>query len=386
MLSGEEFLLDTTGPLVSAPGSQCNAAVAFDGTNYLVVWEDRRGGHPDIYGARVSPAGVVLDPAGFAISQATYEQGHPAVAFDGTNYLVVWDDGRRGRVLDIFGARVTPGAVVLDTSGIIIARSSNNRRNPDVAFAGTDFLVVWEDDRTGLDSTDIYGTRVTSGGVVLDTAGIVISHAVHAQYTPAIAFDGTNCLVAWQDNRGGADQADIYGARVTTRGRVLDAAGKPVSRREYMQQSPALVFDGTNYLVVWQDVNTGTTPPAIGIYGARVTTKGALLDKEGKAIGPQSHGAPPRLGFDGANYLVVWSEVRGLAPAYYGIVGKRVTPGGTVLDSAGIAIAPRAQWSQWSPVAGFDGENYLVLWEDCRNQPNQPDIYGARVKPGGHGN
>jgi hypothetical protein len=60
-------------------------AVAFDGTNYLVVWQDGRGTYYDIYGARVSRAGVVLDPGGFAISTATREQRMPAVAFDGTN-------------------------------------------------------------------------------------------------------------------------------------------------------------------------------------------------------------------------------------------------------------------------------------------------------------
>ncbi|MBN2465498.1 hypothetical protein JXD38_07745 [candidate division WOR-3 bacterium] len=384
MLPGAEFLLDTNNALVPAPGSQSNAAIAFDGTNYLVVWEDQRGGgYPDIVGARVTPAGVVLDPAGFTISQATYEQGHPAIAFDGTNYLVVWDDGRRGHVFDIFGARVTPAAVVLDPSGIIIARSSNDRRNPDVAFDGTDFLVVWEDDRTGLDSTDIYGARVTTGGAVLDTAGIVISHAVRTQFTPVVACDGTNCLVAWQDNRNGEDQANIYGTRVTTNGTVLDPSGKSISTRAYAQVSPDIAFDGTNYLVVWQDINTGVTPPVIGIYGGRVTQEGTVLDPAGKAIAPESHGARPSVGFDGTNYLVAWSEEHGLAPAYYFIYGRRMSPGGTLLDSAAIAIAPQAQWSQWSPVVGFDGTDFLVLWEDCRYKRNEPDIYGARVTPDG---
>jgi hypothetical protein len=41
--------------------------VAFDGTNYLVAWEDERSGSQDIYGARVTRGGVVLDPAGFLI-------------------------------------------------------------------------------------------------------------------------------------------------------------------------------------------------------------------------------------------------------------------------------------------------------------------------------
>ena len=35
--------------------------MAFDGANFLVVWEDERSGGSDIYGARVTPGGTVYD-------------------------------------------------------------------------------------------------------------------------------------------------------------------------------------------------------------------------------------------------------------------------------------------------------------------------------------
>jgi len=379
LLPGAEFMIDTSNALVPAPGSQSSAAIGFDGTNYLVVWEDQRGGgSPDIVGARVTPGGAVLDPAGFTISQATYDQRHPAVAFDGTNYLVVWDDTRRG-VLDIYGARVTPGAAVLDPAGVLIAQATNDRRNPAVAFDGTDFLVVWEDDRNGLDSTDVYGARVTTGGTVLDTAGIVVSRAPVGQFAPAVGFDGTNCLVAWHDTRSGA--ADIFGARVAPDGTVLDPNGRNISLAEGQQTSPAIAFDGTNYLVVWQD--TKGPPIEIGIYGARVSTGGTVLDPAGKAIAPDSRGAFPSVAFDGTNYFVAWSEVHGIIPAYYSVWGRRMTASGELLDSAASAVAPARLWSQQYVASGFDGTNHLVLWEDCRNKVGEPDIYGARVTPAG---
>ena len=382
LLPGAEFLLDTSSALVPAPGSQYNADIAFDGTNYLVVWEDQRGGgYPDICGARVTPAGALLDPAGFAISQATYEQGHPAIAFDGTNFIVVWDDGRRGHVLDIYGARVTPAGAVLDPGGILIAWSSNDRRNPDVSFDGMDFLVVWEDDRAGRDSTDIYGARVTTGGSVLDTDGVVISHAARTQYTAAIGFDGTNFLVIWEDHRAGAEQADIYGARVTTAGTVLDPAGFNISQAPDAQRFPGIAFDGTNFLVTWQDVR-GSFPPVVSIRGSRVTPSGVALDPGGFVIAGSGCFLPD-VAFGGTSFLVVWYEVHGMTPAYYSVCGRRVTPGGAVLDSVAIAIAPEELWSQQYAVHGFDGANFLVLWEDCRNEPNEPDIYGARVTPAG---
>jgi large repetitive protein len=87
--------------------------VAFDGQNFLVVWQDSRGSATsdvyDIFGARVSAAGDVLDPSGIVISNAVGDQKSPAVAFDGQRYLVVWADSRTGSPR-IHGTRVTVGA------------------------------------------------------------------------------------------------------------------------------------------------------------------------------------------------------------------------------------------------------------------------------------
>ncbi|HLE03444.1 MAG TPA: hypothetical protein VI729_02375, partial [Anaerolineales bacterium] len=77
--------------------NQYYPAVAWDGNNYLVVWQDyRNGSNPDIYGARVSASGVLQEPGGIVISTAANYQGFPAVAWDGNNYLVVWADYRSG--------------------------------------------------------------------------------------------------------------------------------------------------------------------------------------------------------------------------------------------------------------------------------------------------
>jgi hypothetical protein len=130
----------------AAAGNQSEAAVAFDGTNYLVVWQDTRLGASDIYATRVSPSGTVLDPGGFPISVAPDFQGSPAVAFDGANYFVFWEDQRAGSPnWDIYGARVTPAGTVLEPGGIPISTYQQAQLTPAVAFDGTNYMVVWSD-------------------------------------------------------------------------------------------------------------------------------------------------------------------------------------------------------------------------------------------------
>jgi len=367
-------VLDSSGIAVStAVDDQGNPALAFDGTNFLAVWQDvRTGVDDDVYAARVNQAGVVLDPSGIAVSTAAYWQVLAAVAFDGTDFLVVWQDARSNSTYDIYGARVSQAGVVL--AGIRVCSAAGHQQHPSVAFADTNFLVVWQDVRSSRDD-DVYAARVTPSGTVLDPSGIVVSTVSSSQYHPAVASDSANFLAVWEDWRGGAD-ADVYGARVTPSGTVLDPSSIALSRAALNQNSAAVAFGGTNYLVVWEDYRQGTYSD---IYGARVTLGGLVLDPGGIAISTAARSQRyPAIAFDGENFLVVW---QGTGSGSIDIYGARVTPYGTVLDSAGIAISTAA-YGQYFPAIAYDGAGYLVVWQDERSG-GSPDIYGARVTPGG---
>ena len=126
-----------------------------------MVWTDGRvGPHPDIYGARVTPQGSVLDLDGFVISQAAFDQSSPTLAFDGTNFLVAWVDGRTGDDYDIYGARVSLGGTMLDPDGFAISREVDWQWSPSAGFDGVNFLVVWTDERRSGGYGNIYGARV----------------------------------------------------------------------------------------------------------------------------------------------------------------------------------------------------------------------------------
>ncbi|MCX7732361.1 MAG: hypothetical protein N2248_04275 [candidate division WOR-3 bacterium] len=374
-------VLDPDGiPISTAPEIQSIPSVIFDGTNYLVAWNDLRNGNweSDIYAARVTTDGQVLDPDGIPVNIQPYDQIiYRGLAFDGTNYLFVFCDDRDGDYYyDVYGARMSPSGVVLDSLGFVISAEDNDQALPRVSFDGTNYFVVWFDDREALEDYRVYGARVTPGGTVLDPQGIRMSDNLSSY--PAPAFDGTNYFVVWLDYRSGW-QADIYGTRVSTGGVVLDSAGIPVSAEpEYDQVLPAVVFGGGRYLAVWSDYRNEQAPD---IYGARVTTSGQVLEPDGilvswGIISPTQYA--PVAAFDGNNYLVVWQDYRN---GYDGdIYGARVTPQGQVLDPDGIPIA--TGWSyQYTPAVAFDGTNYFVTWVDVRN--GYQDIYGARVTPSG---
>jgi Protein of unknown function (DUF3152) len=340
-------------------------AVAFDGTTYLVVWQEQRpGASKDIYAARVSEAGVVLDPLGIPISKAAGHQWAAAVAFDGSSFVIVWQDDRSAATRpDVYAGRVSTAGVLLDPGGIPIASASGGQLMPAVAGTGAGSLVVWTEGGTG---SDIRGARLSSAGAMLDPGGLAVSTAAGAQLDPTVAFGGAGSLVVWEDHRSGPG-ADLYGARVSGAGAVLDPAGVAVAADAGEERNAAVSFDGAAFLAAWD--------AASDVQARRVSTAGTLLGPGPVALAVASGSQTrPALAFDGANYLAAWQDGLDLGSV-------RVSPGEAVLGPAA-AISNAAQ-AQLGPAIARGTSGSLVVWEDRRAGAGRSDVFGARVAPSG---
>src|SRR5690606_37489320 len=136
--------------------------VASDRNGYLVVWRDQNNG--DIQGAGVSAAGEVLHPAGIVISRHAQAKQDPAIASCGDGYRVSCVAPEATLTsFDIYGARVTSAGVTEDPGGLPIGVAPNVQQRPAVAADGAGYLVVWQDLRNG--GIDIYGTNVLGSEV-----------------------------------------------------------------------------------------------------------------------------------------------------------------------------------------------------------------------------
>jgi len=259
-------------------------------------------------GARVAHDGTVLDPDGIDILVSPETSGFPAVGFDGTNFVVFFSHVPAGEsIWELYAVRVAPDGTVLDLGGVRITNTTiglRPYRMLGVAFDGTNYVVAWRSN-----ASDVYTTRVSQSLVNLDGSSGSLVSGNHASWYPAVAFDGTNFLVTWHDGR--AAPYDIYGARVTPAGSVLDPGGFLIASGPGDMGAVGMAFDGTNYFVVWQDRRTGSTANNNSIYGARVTPSGAVLDAGGFRISSETlRELTPRATYNGLNYLVVW-EVEG---------------------------------------------------------------------------
>jgi hypothetical protein len=101
---------------------------------------------------------------------------------------------------------------------------------------------------------DIEGRILMADGTWLGPT-FPISVAFDRQLMPAATWDGMQFLVAWEDKRNSViyfdERTDIYGARITTDGTVLDPQGLPLAAQPEVEIRPVfLTVGGTTLLAV----------------------------------------------------------------------------------------------------------------------------------------
>lgn len=302
-------------------------AVASDGNGFLVIYVDDSGLSPALQGLLLSKAGAVeksfsLDESGRA----------PSAAYDGQSYFVAFESST-----GIDAVRLGPDGTKLGTAIPVAANTTSNVIEPDVAFGGDAFLVAYS--RYNGTEWDLAATRVSTAGSVLgDTA---VSNAPRNQGAPAVAFDGTNFLVAWSDARNDTDigeNTDIYAARIATDGTVIDATGIAVATSTAPESDVDVTYDGSRFVLAWYTSRNASFIGDGDIHAGRLGSDGALLDGDaptgGIAINTTDRSkGHPRVARFGTGALVVWDS-QDFDTNSAGILGARLDQNGALLDGA----------------------------------------------------
>ena len=427
-------LVDVTPIIVSqAQYNQTVPHVGWNGQNWLVVWMTEREGdryYNDVVGVRISPGGAVLDAQPILINAAatTINTHAPwSVGSDGTNWVVAWRDiDATGSIFTIDGARIAPSGDVLDPGGKTLRQDSWNSgaNKATLAFAGDEYLMAWLELDAATGTWVVRGQRLTPALAPIGGVFKINLYAPTEPERPAIGTDGSSFLVAWSEERYDG-WSQLFGSRVSHAGAVLDPGGIPITGASgYTLFDPSVIWDGSSYFVTYN------IQKAFGdddIYVTRVSSAGTVLDPNGIPVrtgaGTQyapaatrgiaggvqvvwndatfegdvqsapvsaggtasaatdvSLGAPrqslPRFAYSGPDTLVVYrSEVS----AESRIVAQRLDAGGTAIDAEPIRLASGPGLT--NPSAAWNGSNYLVVWESALEGRGR--IYGRRLTAGG---
>jgi hypothetical protein len=305
--------------LPASPLPAHDPCVAHGENGYLAVWQSGLAEKADLYACRVDEAGKAADAKPFAISTATECQERPRAAWGKGIWLVVWADLRNDKDYDVYAARVSADGKVLDPEGILVAGGAHNQCQPDVTWNGENFLVIWRNWVAEGGAGDInkymsQGARVSPDGKLLDAAPTTI---YKAKYWTVVV--GPTCVTAcggqWLvviatnytgTNRPGSAEHGMHVVRVGADGKV--AGSEQIMNNEARRQTPvAAAGDGkSGCLVSWSNHQCMGRAGATGPYGA------IRIGPDGKRLGTVVLGTPvvqryfTSVAWDGKGYLVTY--------------------------------------------------------------------------------
>ncbi len=315
-------------PLIAETGVQSVPDI----DDNLIVWQDTRTGHSDIYlyDLKTKQEKSLLE--GFPA--VTQWQGFPAIS----GYRIAWADGRSGAAnLDIYASYPTGTGNAIKQ----ITTDSGEQTIPQIDGN----QIVWADMRSG--DWDIYMYDL---GTMQETA---ICSAPGKQTNPSIS----NGLIVWEDYRNG--NADIYGYKTYT-GEEFVVCDDP-----HDQINP--VASGyTVTSVFWQDNRLGKWNIYIYSY-LSYTDKPSILKLP---LGDYSNQTNPDYDHEGEQ-LVYVDDKNGSADIYaikfrppYNLFDREIVP---VCTEDGDQVHPRTSKGR-------------IVWEDRRSDDG--DIYIWDRPPG----
>ncbi len=304
VLSDGSFI-STDMPFCTDGSMQYDVAVAA-GARFVVVWVDERSGNPEIRALQVNSDGTMPYPD-FAVTTTTNIKAVPSAVAIGNDILIVWREEMtnmqiRGHRLSWNGTQYVPAGTTFNIS----PGGSYNAYNPKVSTGGSEFLVVWSDMVTGAQGGIIAQRVNTSGTLVGDTIAVAIYYYPAPPQTPAVAWDGTQWLVVWNVNitTPGSDH-NVYGQYVSSSGTLSGSMLSIATVGTSNETRPSLSFDGIGFLVCWQ-----ATQPTLytDVYGCRVT--GSVVGtSEPFSFGTNNENYPAAC-WNGTYHDIFWEDFR----------------------------------------------------------------------------
>ncbi|MCK6551474.1 thrombospondin type 3 repeat-containing protein, partial [Myxococcota bacterium] len=361
----------TVGPITELAASgatveQRSPSIAWDGAQYVVVWQDARNAATtglDLFVARIDPAGVLVDPLGIPVLTPAVagDQSQPQITFNPLNgmHVIVWVDPRNTSA-DLYATRFFPSTgSILEQGGIQVSSESEPDDQPSVACALQSCVFLWRS--TVGASTEIRGRRFFPDGTPLDGTPFPLlsggTGAGASQGRPRVAAVATDFIVTFEDDRNVATSGlDVFLRTMPDFGTIPGASGSAITTATLRQTEADVAILGGGLGIVWQDQRTGALTD--DIWGRAYTNAGAPRGNELLVGGAIEDQLRPRIAGDASRGLVVWQDRRNGALGF--TYGTRLDAAGAVVDARGFPLLPATANVFEHAVAKGPNADYLV--------------------------
>lgn len=256
--------------------------------------------------------------------------------FTGSFFAAAWED-RRDSDFEIYWNRFDAAAKKLAPDARV-TRAAEFSLRPDMVWNGSEFLLVWDDRREGNESSRIFAQRIDKDGQLVGG---------NVALTPASENADDPRLVASDRGLGLVYNQAAAGDRVLTfRALSFDFAtvGSPVVLGQDRVSSHTLAWSGDRFVVAWDTEDSSFGPT---IRGATVSRDGTILTRARDITAPVAFARSQALLPLGDRLLLFWAEIS--ETPRYSIYSKTIapdlrelTPKERITSSPRDSVAPRA--------------------------------------------
>ena len=379
--------------------SDCTWSVCCSSTEMICNnnYDDNCNGVIDEYSKIGSDVRITNDPE---------HSDFPALQWTGSEFGIAWVDTREDINGEIYFARITSDGIKIGDN-VRITNDPSVSRNPDLAWTGSEFGLVWSDGRTSASSLQIYFTKITRDGTKI-LGDLRITNTSSHMESPSLEWTGSEFGVASMNT---TTDGQLYFNRIDINGNKIGGDIQIGYCGDASNQKPSLKWTGSEFDVAW----AGGSGSVYQIYFARISSSGTRIGNVvsitvyDPRTGRRNYN--PSLEWTGSEFSVIWSVDSMSGSITPGLYFIRITSDGNILSSETLIEAggPRPTslvwtgsefgvgYSSWffrltsdgtkigDTISGpwdghsveWTGSEYAVSWTDRRD--GNAEIYFARI-------
>jgi len=236
--------------ITNLPSDTFTGPIVWTGKIFGTAWEDRRDGNYEIYFNRMNEKGEKLGPD-LRITNAPDFSLHPAMMWNGAEFMLVWDDLRNG--FDdhrVYGQRISVDGKLLGDN-IQLTGPNERAESPEIVEGQKTIAIAFN-------SVSGFGKSVGMRTMAPDFSnlGAVVTISDDQAVDPSLVFNGDRYIVAYYKRHGIAPDNAIWGATVSEDGQIL-VKEKQITTGASFARTQSLLALGDRVLLIWADDHDG---------------------------------------------------------------------------------------------------------------------------------
>jgi hypothetical protein len=261
----------------------------------------------------------------------------PTLAWNGSRFLVVYDDDQGGSTRELFLQPIAPDGTLVGAA-VQLTDSAESSSTAAAVWNGSELAVAWE--QSASSKSELMFGRFSAAGAPLGQ--IQLGQTIQLALNPAIVWTGSEHGVAWDD--GKQNVGDVLFARIDAAGALVGTVLQRTANSGISIRT-ALAWTGSAYGMAWEDNESGVYEVEFG----RASSAGASL---GGVVNITSDGTDAfdvSLAWNGVGYGLLWGAgPLGSHVVVFQLLDEAGTPQGAPVplsSGAGDARRTRMVWA-----------------------------------------